>query len=264
LSKYLAAAAAIGVVGAGAALVETALIPGLLIGGAAVLAPRYLPKLLRRPKPSKVRRQAKPAAAPKTSWAVLPRVVVERSLAKTVTYRIVITAMDFSWNYVVLGEAAAAAGLSTVSLVVGPVFYFLHETAWHSFGPSAMRKMGLWKVAVHPDDGAGDAKAPPEGGRFAIDLAMAKTITFRTFATVTEFATNYAVVREPATAAALTAFGFVFGPFIYLGHEKAWDYFDPPKEGGRLGGPAASDVAEAGAAARSTPRRVAEQETEPN
>ncbi len=39
--------AAIGVtVLAGAALIEAALIPGLLIGGAAVLAPRILPKAL--------------------------------------------------------------------------------------------------------------------------------------------------------------------------------------------------------------------------
>ena len=34
-------------VAAGAALLETALIPGLLIGGAAVLAPRYLPRRCR-------------------------------------------------------------------------------------------------------------------------------------------------------------------------------------------------------------------------
>ena len=51
---------------AGAALLETALIPGILIGGAAVLAPRYLPKLGRRPRPargSKVERGSKPAVS---------------------------------------------------------------------------------------------------------------------------------------------------------------------------------------------------------
>ena len=34
---------------AGAALLEAALIPGLVIGGAAVLLPKYLPKLRQRP-----------------------------------------------------------------------------------------------------------------------------------------------------------------------------------------------------------------------
>src|ERR1700749_1901878 len=50
---------------AGAALIETALIPGLLIGGAAVLAPRYLPKLpnlIRRRKPQAPLRRAAPVA----------------------------------------------------------------------------------------------------------------------------------------------------------------------------------------------------------
>ena len=36
--------ALLGAVVAGAAIVETALVPGLLIGGAAVLAPRLLPR----------------------------------------------------------------------------------------------------------------------------------------------------------------------------------------------------------------------------
>ena len=47
---------------AGAALIEAALIPGLLIGGAAVLAPRFLPKLpslIRRRKPQAARRRGR-------------------------------------------------------------------------------------------------------------------------------------------------------------------------------------------------------------
>src|ERR1700677_1663989 len=44
-NPLLATAASIGVVVAGAALLEVALIPGVLIGGTAVLAPQYLPKL---------------------------------------------------------------------------------------------------------------------------------------------------------------------------------------------------------------------------
>ncbi len=50
---------------AGAALVEVALIPGLVIGGAAVLVPKVLPRLRRRARPparSTVRRRTGPAA----------------------------------------------------------------------------------------------------------------------------------------------------------------------------------------------------------
>jgi hypothetical protein len=44
-------AATVGVVVVGAALLEAALIPGILIGAAAVLAPKYLPKLGERVQP---------------------------------------------------------------------------------------------------------------------------------------------------------------------------------------------------------------------
>ncbi|HKN26853.1 MAG TPA: DUF2061 domain-containing protein [Roseiarcus sp.] len=54
---------------------------------------------------------------------------------------------------------------------------------------------------------------------------MAKTIAFRIFATATDFATNFVVIGDVATAATLSAFGFVLGPFVYFGHEKAWEYY---------------------------------------
>jgi uncharacterized membrane protein len=41
------------------------------------------------------------------------------------------------------------------------------------------------------------------------------------------------VIGELATAAGLSAFAFVVGPFVYLAHEKAWDYYAPPGEGTR-------------------------------
>ena len=47
----VATVATIGMVAAGAALFEAALIPGLMIGGAAVLAPRYLSTLRKRLRP---------------------------------------------------------------------------------------------------------------------------------------------------------------------------------------------------------------------
>jgi hypothetical protein len=57
---FVTTAATIGVIAAGVALFEVALIPGMVIGGAAVLAPRRLPKLRRRLQPlfnSSVRRR---------------------------------------------------------------------------------------------------------------------------------------------------------------------------------------------------------------
>ena len=54
---------------------------------------------------------------------------IKQAIAKTVTFRIVVTTLDFTSNYVVIGEATTAAGLSTFAFVVGPLFHLAHETA---------------------------------------------------------------------------------------------------------------------------------------
>jgi uncharacterized membrane protein len=206
---------------AGAALLEAALIPGLVIGGAAVLAGKNLTKLRRRRPPfgSTVRRPradrqdvTAPAAAPAGFG-------IKQAIAKTITFRIIVTTLDFTTNYVVIGELATAAGLSTFNLVAGPVFYFVHETAWNYFGPTG----AAVRLPV--------AKASPAGEEgFVVSRALAKTITFRTIATVMDFTVNYVVVRDVATAVGLSAFAFVVGPFVYLGHEKLWDYYGSRRE----------------------------------
>jgi uncharacterized membrane protein len=200
---------------AGAAVLETALIPGVVIGAAAMLAPRYLRGLRRQLEPllnSTVLRPAEPMASrpdrqdvepPPTTFAGL---AIGQAIAKTITFRIIVTTLDFTTNYLVIGELATAAGLSTFNLVVGPLFYLAHETAWNYFGRAqASFDLGL--------------------GGFTISRPLAKTITFRTIATVMDFTVNYVVVGDVVTAAGPSAFAFVVGPFVYLGHEMAWGYY---------------------------------------
>ena len=225
---------------AGAALVEAALIPGLVIGGAVILAPKILPDLRRRVRPlvksavrgrpapnAHARNATQPAAGRlnlKAPLAAAERLGIKQAIAKTITFRIIVTTLDFSSNYIVLGELTTAAGLSTFALVVGPVFYLVHESAWNYFGPAdgAVEISSLLPIRS-------DADAPGRGG-ITISRALAKTITFRTLATAMDFTTLYVVVGDAVTAAGLAAFGFVVGPFVYWGHEKAWDHFSPAKE----------------------------------
>ncbi len=211
---------------AGAAVVEAALIPGLLIGGAAVLVPRYLPKLLpglvRRKKSrpaSSVRRSGTEQALVKAPGAVLPKFAVGQAIAKTITYRIIVTTLDFTTNYIVIGELATAAGLSTFNLVAGPLFYFAHEAVWNYLGHPAS-EVDLPRLAPSEEN----AQAVGFAG-VTVSRALGKTITFRTLATIMDFTTNYVVVGNVAQAAVLSSTGFVLGPFVYYGHEKAWEYF---------------------------------------
>ena len=218
---------------AGAALFEAALIPGILIGGAVVLAPKYVQRGLRPLFGPTVRRRNAPKNASKgvrtkrQDLAALPaapaRLGIKQAIAKTITFRIIVTTLDFSTNYVVIGELATAAGLSTFNLVAGPVFYLAHETAWNYFGPAGA------DVRVPVGKAPADGEGSGEGG-FTVSRALAKTITFRTLATVMDFTVNYVAVGDVATAVGLSAFAFVVGPFVYLGHEKLWDYYGSPSE----------------------------------
>jgi uncharacterized membrane protein len=220
---------------AGVALFEAVLIPGLVIGGAAVLAPKYLPKLRRRLQPlfnSTGRRPIRPAISPPARLDVESppagpaQFPIKRVLAKTVTFRLIVTTLDFTSNYVVIGEFATAAGLSAFALVAGPLFYLAHEAAWHYLGPSGTA-VDLPVLSPRRPDETEPSAGPT---RLTISRALAKTITFRTIATTVDFTATYVVVGDLATAAGLSAFGFVVGPFVYLGHEMAWDYYGSPKK----------------------------------
>ena len=169
---------------AGVALFEVALVPAVVIGGAAVLAPKYLPKLRKRLRPmlnATVHRPRKPAAPPpedrldaEAPAATLPKFAIGQAIAKTITFRIIVTTLDFTTNYLVIGELGTAAGLSTFNLVAGPLFYLGHEAAWSYLGPS---------------EAAVDLPVVVGGG-LTVSRALAKTVTFRTIATVMDFTTN--------------------------------------------------------------------------
>jgi uncharacterized membrane protein len=200
---FVTAAATIGVVVVGVALLEVALIPSIAIGAAAALAPKYLRKLRRHP-----RMLVAPPDRPEvTAGPVVPDgFAIKQALAKTVTFQIVVTTVDFTAHFVLVGNLATAVSLSASHLIVRPVFYFVHETAWNYLSPPVKRRDGLKN-----------------------NRALVKTITYQTIASTLDFTTHYVVVGNLATAAALSAVGFVVSPFVYFGHEIVWDYYGSPR-----------------------------------
>lgn len=75
-----------------------------------------------------------------------------RTIWKTITFRGIVTTLDFSSNYVVIGDVAAAAGLSAFAFVIGPFVYIGHELAWERFGGPVVRSVELPGLGA---DGAG-------------------------------------------------------------------------------------------------------------
>jgi uncharacterized membrane protein len=233
--------AALGAVAAGAAIIEAALIPGLLIGGAAVLAPRLMRRdmlsgvkeRLRRAAPSPV--SSEPTAHSTAAKSVEAKASGEpafdawRTVVKTFTYRVMVTTVDFGANYFVIGELATAAGLSSLSLVAGPIAYFAHEVAWHYYGPASARHANPLEAAVHvPIPGLGERakNGPPAFASVRVSRAFAKTVTYEGVTAVSEFGVNYLFIRDLAAAAGLTTFSIVIAPVVYYVHEKIWDYYD--------------------------------------
>jgi uncharacterized membrane protein len=242
-SGIIGGVATVGVVAAGAAIVEAALIPGLLIGAAAVLAPRLLPRdmlsglrdRLRRTASSVVQTPSAPPAHSEDAPASDEPASFDtwRAVVKTFTYRAAVTTIDFGANYLVIGELATAAGLSSLSLVAGPIAYFAHEAIWHYYGPVSARHSNPREATVHvPIPGIAAGSEEDGRTRFAsveVSRALAKTITYEVVTTVSEFGANYLFVRDLAAAAGLTAFSAVVAPFVYFVHEKTWDYYDATK-----------------------------------
>ena len=81
-------------------------------------------------------------------------------MAKTITFRIIVTTLDFTSNLIVIGELGTAAGLSSFALVAGPLFYLAHEGAWNYLGPPGDTvRVGM------PVPRDGDARRRPVGSR---------------------------------------------------------------------------------------------------
>ena len=69
--------------------------------------------------------------------------------------------------------------------------------------PSCRRRWQLFEPARQAQGWCGDNRA------------FIKTVTYQTIAVTLDFTTHYVVVGNLATAAALSAFGFVVSPFVY-------------------------------------------------
>ena len=54
----------------------------------------------------------------------LRRLTVSRALAKTVTFRVIASTMDFATNYVVVRDVGSALILSASGFILGPFVYF--------------------------------------------------------------------------------------------------------------------------------------------
>ncbi len=56
--------------------------------------------------------------------------MISRSLAKTVTYRVLIVIMDFTVAYILTHQIDAAIGFTILRNTYTTIGYYIHERAW--------------------------------------------------------------------------------------------------------------------------------------
>lgn len=99
------------------------------------------------------------------------------------------------------------------------------ETAWNRIDLGFRNRLSGMATPI-PDWQAKRATVVAEpGSEGGLSRTIWKTITFRGLVTTLDFSANYVALGSAAAAAGLSAFGFVIGPFVYLGHEMAWEKF---------------------------------------
>jgi uncharacterized membrane protein len=57
----------------------------------------------------------------------------KRHIAKTISYRIISTAIGFCAMWFVTGSISVSAGFSIVELLWKPLQYFIHERVWYKW-----------------------------------------------------------------------------------------------------------------------------------
>ena len=184
---------------AGIAVLEAALIPGVVIGGAAVLAPKYLPRLRRRLQPAfgSIFSGSKPAAAASDGLAAkLPLAVPETLKIKTgggQDHHLPHHRHDPGLHHELPGDRRTRCGGGPLEfrLVFGPLFYLTHEAVWYDFGPSRTAAED-----PNPRSFGPGVKVTLASREITVGRALAKTITFRAVVTVTDFTANYVVVGD--------------------------------------------------------------------
>jgi uncharacterized membrane protein len=80
---------------------------------------------------------------------------INRTLAKTITYEVVTTVVDFSANYIATGDVVASAGLTAFAVVITPFLYYGHEKLWDYSGANASSRIA---------SEAGAARSRPPAG----------------------------------------------------------------------------------------------------
>jgi len=127
-----------------------------------------------------------------------------RTIAKTISWRILLTISHFVNALIVTGSIAMGLKIAGWSLVINSTLYWIHERVWNWF---------QWNKK-------------PADGRFFVDghpRTTTKMITWRLVVNFSNFFIPFIITGSWGTAAAFFTIAVVINMALFYLHERGWN-----------------------------------------
>jgi uncharacterized membrane protein len=127
-----------------------------------------------------------------------------RTLAKTISWRVLLTISHFVNGFIVTGSMASAASIAGLSAIINSVLYWAHERIWN---------WAQWNRS--PKDGLMFLDGQPR--------TISKIITWRIVITGSNFVVPWILTGSLGQAAAFMSIAIFVNIAIFYFHERAWN-----------------------------------------
>jgi uncharacterized membrane protein len=127
-----------------------------------------------------------------------------RTLAKVVSWRVLLTISHFVNGYIVSGSWATGAAIAGLAAVINSVLYWTHERGWN---------FAQWNRK--PTDGILFFEGQPR--------TISKILTWRILITASNFLIPFIITGSWGSAAACLGIATVVNIALFYGHERLWN-----------------------------------------
>lgn len=127
-----------------------------------------------------------------------------RTLAKVVSWRVLLTISHFVNGYIVSGSWATGATIAGLAAIINSVLYWAHERSWN---------FAQWNR--RPTDGLLFFEGQPR--------TISKILTWRVLITASNFLIPFIITGSWGSAAAFLGIATVVNIVLFYGHERLWN-----------------------------------------
>lgn len=128
----------------------------------------------------------------------------QRTIAKSVTWRVLLTIVHFINGFIATGSWVTAAAIISITTITNSIYYWLHERGWNYFN---------WRRELADKVGFFDKKT----------RTICKLLTWRVLISTTTFLTVLYVSGSVQQGLVYISLGILTNMIIFYVHERLWD-----------------------------------------